>query len=271
MINHARTLLLNRSDQKPGFLGEELIPEEFGVLELSTTIETIRGKLFGAAPDRTMLNYRLRQLMTVLHRMDVEEFLLELDSRFTYAIGEDPELFSDDEFDPVVNQVLGIETATVLTGTLNPPDVSGHSQWDLLLDVDTVGETATVTRRTPSPQDTTDPFPIVATGTLTEPIDLGGSGLFLQYKTEGTGPNVQFIVTGISRPRKTMGDLEFELGSIGEENILNIFGIGSPLGNQEPFVTFRNLWRTHPEQPYRVAGMILATIFQIERTRLATP
>ena len=68
MYNHARTLLMNLSGTDevfPEYPGDELIPAEFQKLELTTAISALRSRLFGASPDRAMLNYRTNQYLQV--------------------------------------------------------------------------------------------------------------------------------------------------------------------------------------------------------------
>lgn len=92
MINHARTLLMNVAGA-PGFngeLGEEIVPPDFIPAALPGSINTLRRTLFGADPDRVMLNYRARQLMQVLHSTPLVEYVTSLDSRITYDFSDDP-------------------------------------------------------------------------------------------------------------------------------------------------------------------------------------
>ncbi len=69
------------------------------------------------------------------------------------------------------------------------------------------------------------------------------------------------------RPTLDLGQIVAGLSQSGEENMLRVFGVGSPLGATEPFLTFRKLWSTHPELPYRLGGLLLAMIYQMERLR----
>ena len=86
MINHVRTLLLNRGrDGTPRTSpGEEYVPPTFAPRALTTPLRTAFTTLYGGDPDRLMLNYRLRQLTALLHSTELEEYVLAKDPRVTY-------------------------------------------------------------------------------------------------------------------------------------------------------------------------------------------
>lgn len=95
MINHARTLILNRSDKnRPsyGVDGEEFIPEEYKQLATPAEIKKIRDSMLGTAGDPLYENYILYILMHVLHSVDVSrDYILGLDPRYTYdSRGKNP-------------------------------------------------------------------------------------------------------------------------------------------------------------------------------------
>jgi hypothetical protein len=86
MINHARTLLLNKSSANymPGSLGEEYIPPGYVAVALPTHINTARKILFGANPDQEFVNFRLYELLSLIHNTELAEFVYALDPRVTY-------------------------------------------------------------------------------------------------------------------------------------------------------------------------------------------
>ena len=69
------------------------------------------------------------------------------------------------------------------------------------------------------------------------------------------------------RPRLDLGQIAANLSQSGEPSTDRLFGLGDPYGSAEPFKTFRNLWYTHKELPYRLGGLLLALIYQLERVR----
>jgi hypothetical protein len=90
MINHFRTLLLNRKrDFRPvyGDHGEEYIPEEFEQLELPADLVRIRNVLLGEYGDPLYENYRMAQYLTLIHtHATLWQYIVEHDDRITYDI-----------------------------------------------------------------------------------------------------------------------------------------------------------------------------------------
>jgi hypothetical protein len=93
VINHVRTLLLNRDGEgnSPG-PGEEYTPPAYREVELPPELQKVRDVLFGASPDRRMLLYRLRQFMALLHSTPLSPFVTMDDPRITYRLDAEPGL-----------------------------------------------------------------------------------------------------------------------------------------------------------------------------------
>lgn len=90
MINHTRTLLSGLPGQ--GFVtgeGEEYSPPDYQPPILSLPLQAVRGVLFGPAPDRRAILYRLRQFMAILDATPLTADVTAIDSRRTDA-GERP-------------------------------------------------------------------------------------------------------------------------------------------------------------------------------------
>src|SRR5690606_37703460 len=82
MINHVRTLLLGLPGAaSPGYqtAGEEFVDPTFQPVALPTYLAAVRRTLFGVDPDRLMLNYRLKQLLEVIHATELAEYVTFLD------------------------------------------------------------------------------------------------------------------------------------------------------------------------------------------------
>lgn len=82
MVNHGRTLLLNRAVGAESIL-HEFIPPEYQPVVLTPDLTAVKNVLFGDSPDIFTLDYRARQLLTILHT-NFGKYLLDLDSRITY-------------------------------------------------------------------------------------------------------------------------------------------------------------------------------------------
>lgn len=86
MINYIRTLLLNRSRDgaSPDEPGEEYIPSSFRERALTTDLQLAHTILLGSDSDRLFRNYRLRQLLTLLHNSEYGYLATAADPRVTY-------------------------------------------------------------------------------------------------------------------------------------------------------------------------------------------
>lgn len=83
MINHARTLLLNALPA-PGQPGEEYIPADYKIRAVPPYLAQVRQVLLGHDTPREVQNYRVRQLMTLLHSSNLAQHIYKLDPRVTY-------------------------------------------------------------------------------------------------------------------------------------------------------------------------------------------
>jgi hypothetical protein len=266
MFNHFRTLLLNRADS--GFDAApagELVPTEFRPVALPSYLQDIRGRLFGITPDLAMLNYRLKQYLTLLRCTELEQFVLDLDPRITYDAADEHDLVPPDLFQPKVTQVDGVPTNLLMAGTSTAPDYTGemHYQYNLnalLSQEDGHTATAAVKRVLPDPQLWISP--LVLTGGVSDYFDLPGSGYRAALTT--TNPATSFIIEGYRRPQWSLGQIAALVEATGEPNMLSLFGVQKV----EPWLTFSNLWYEHPELPYQLGGLLLAVAYRTEEVRL---
>lgn len=255
MINHARTLLLNRKpDNVPygGQLGDEYLPIAYRkVTTMPTYLSSIRNILFSADPDRLFSNYRARQYMTLLHSTELVEFVLELDPRITYDRNNE-DLFAD-----ALYEITPPEDDIYVNGKLGAPDKLGRSfhQWSVKV---SSGSTVTVTRETPTKQVSVQEYTM--TDGLSSSVKLVGSEASIRFR-QTIGKT--WVLSGYARPEKDLGVIEAELGSTGAVFLNDLFGVGTEVGGAEPFTTFRNLWFGHTELSYRVGGILLAVIYRM--------
>ena len=259
MINHGRTLLLNlRGDTAPApdFPGEEVIPPDYipRVLDSSTT--TVRRFLFGTAPDRLMLNYRARQLLSLIHaNRDLEPFLTDLDPRITYWPVDDRVLF-DQTFGDTVTQVAGgVPVELEIVGGAVPENGSGQlqRQWQVTV---TSATTALVTQYTPTPGVIAESYAI--TDGLSSLIPVNGAGFSVRFPEANVGTS--WLIDSVLRPTQDLGQLVVSLEDAGEPAFLDLFGSGPA----EPMRTFRNLWRQNPQLSWKLAGLVLGLIYHMD-------
>lgn len=261
MFNHARTLLLNLSGVSgylPDTPGEELIPAEYRPVVLPTYLEVVRLRLFGATPDRAMLNYRSAQLLRLIAATELQTHVRALDPRITYETAT-RQLMQPETFTPQIHQYAGPSSAQLtLLGEPIKPDVSGKSAYSYQL---TVASATLQIRRVVFPlQDTS--YPVTLTRGLSDVVPLPFSGYKVQVNT--TGP-AAWTVQGFLRPQLSLAEIEQGLRSVGEPYLIQLFGASLV----EPYQTFRNCWEQHPEFAYRLGGLVLATIYRTEELRNA--
>lgn len=263
MYNHARTLLMNIKGGTRVFgnyPGDELIPDTYRQLELPTYLDVFRMRFFGAMPDRTMLNYRVAQLMTLIESTELQSHVLALDSRLTYPSSA-TKLFDPATFSPVVQLMTPkLDPSAVLTllGSAISPDASGICQYQYDI---TKGVTnfVDIVRKTVPPVTASKQYTF--TDGLSSVIELPLSGYKFRHNTTTTG--VTWRVSGFLRPANNLLTIEQGLRSIGEPYLLQLFGVS----DEEPYLTFRNCWNKHPEFAYRLGGLVLAMIYRTEEIR----
>jgi len=261
MYNHARSLLMNLNGSTRIFAnvpGDELIPADYRKLNLPTYLDTFRTRFFGAMPDRSMLNYRTAQLLTMIQATQLQSHILALDPRITY--GSYPEQAALQEaFEPKVNQYDGT-TSDRITVIGNPisPDSSGLAGYDYRIELD--GANINIERLTPPAQSKSEL--ITLTSGLSQVVALPLSGY--QVRVDSVGP-AAWTLKGFLRPTNSLSSVEEGLQSIGEPYLLELFGVS----DEEPYLTFRNCWKKHPEFAYQLGGLVLAMIYRTEEIRNA--
>lgn len=262
MINHARTLLLNRTGSA-GFnpiLCEEIIPADYVAKTTPSYISNIRRVLFGANPDKYMLNYRGRQLMAMLHASELEEFVLELDPRITYSF-DNSDATSDKLFVPIVTRTdsESDHNDLFIGGDVPIPDYSGRMHYAWTVEWDNTNNLTKATLLKPHTAQSQAPS---FTSSLLSPVTLPGTNM--NYRHLDTNSNNSWRVSQLCRPVETLADLVPRLEALNGESMLELFGVGTSRASSEPFKTFYNLWRGHFALPYKLGGLVLALIYRMD-------
>ena len=291
MYNHARTLLVNLTGEDSIYTdlpGDELIPSTFTKLNLPRYITAIRSKLFGAMPDRFMLNYRSAQLLKIIQSTRLRDYVTALDNRITYDVGNTT-LYDSTIYTPTVVPFNPNQTARLsVIGNSSIPDAHGQCGYvfqlyylaeDLTIDYELAedGDTfvteagdpialesitsayLTVKRLTP-PVTQTKPVVNVVSG-LSNVIDLPYSEYKVRLDTEQA--NIGWTIKGFLQPQASMLDLVTQLEAVTEQDKIKLFGVVK----EEPFLTFYNCWQNHPNLNYRLAAFTLALIYRTEAIR----
>lgn len=280
MINHARTLLMNRADNDFDRIGEEIVDPTFRPLsdtEMPSGAIAIRRVLFGPEPDAEMLNYRCRQLLVLVHATELADYLLALDPRVTYDLA-DTQLGDDALFLPVVREYVPTSANVRLSyidGFGTAPDTSGVLRTGWNLSIVSVNSGPLRTRISAQPMGSNVHVGAeyhdlnLTAGYSTPAFTLAGTTLRLRVNwladplTNADGTWHLWLRT---RPQRTIPELETALQGLGTP-VLDIFGVGTAVGASEPYVTLWRLWREHPISAYRMASLVVALVYQMNRVR----
>jgi hypothetical protein len=259
MINHARTLLLNVSGTTSSReeLGEEYIPETFAAFELPSYLQVVRRVLLGAAPDRYFLNCRARELMQLLHTTELAEYVYQLDTRVTYWPEQAGALLgSRTEITRAQNQGPA-STKLLIFGAPRSNALLGRARYSYRISVETgLEQLFRVSIRT---DDLADHYTEFNSSDVSPIINFPDTPLKLRVQNPQTG--AAWSVTTTARPEPIITTLLPVLEILGEPVVLELFGVST---KNEPYATFRNLWFDHPLPVYRLAGLVLATIYRTD-------
>lgn len=256
MINHFRTLLSNGAGPvfPGGTPGAAYVPP-FTPLLLPNSLEAIRSRLFGPNPDVFFKNYRVRQLLAVVHAGPLDAYVRALDTRITYATTA-PDLLDESLYVPVVHPLSGT-AADVLTvaGTPAAPDPTGQAYRSYRIAPTGSGTVQVTLQQSPGSN-------LVLNFTPGDVLPLTGSGYTFKLTTDN--PGAAWLVEIINRPQWDLGELVAGLGSLGEPTLLKLFGVP----RVEPYTTFANLWETQHETPLRLAALVTALVYRTEEWRV---
>ncbi len=265
MINHARTLLMNRSgaNQSLAGLGEEHIPDTFKAQALPGWLKSYHAAVFGAAPDNTYLNFQVDRLLRLVHKTDYESYLFGQDSRITYAPRAESAFnevdyaltwSTSDPFIVGVNRV-GDLIASAAQGRM-------HYQWSLVL---AAGGAVTVTNLRSQETASVNAFN-ASTPQLSSLIPLPGYDISVKLDLL-TGAAAAWTGTAyvntLLRPTEELHSIVSRVASLAAFRN-NLFGTD----RVEPYLTFSGLWDqdTFPE---KLAGFVLALIYRLEAYRVS--
>jgi hypothetical protein len=243
----------------PLFFGEEAVPKSFRELEYPTFIEDVRQKLFGSNPDRSMLNYRLRQLMEVLHSTDdLAGHVRDFDPRITYTDSLRTDIFAEESFQPVITQIAGASADLHVQSGPTAPDLTGRVFHQYT--VSTISDaTARVRQDTPPVKESI--FDYTFNSGISSRIDLFDSGYGVLLSTNTTGTAWKFEVR--NRPTFDVGQIVEDIATLGEPLFLQLFGVAP----EEPMLTFFQLWDKNKETAFRLGGLLLALATRADEVR----
>lgn len=341
MINHARTLLLNRARRHTHYSddGYEYVPPEFKPVELPPTLAMVRQILFGSAPDNYFLNYRCRELLSYIHTTDLAEYIYKFDKRVTYWPETHKPFFAPAGKRISITQMYGQPQKFTVVGNLKALNSLGRANCQYTIDLSrVVAENDDIVLQLKLQQiGSRSAAAVVAVGSLDTPpilvlpnteiklrldaiIPPLGVDIFLSERndnmrvetytpgaetnlaiepptirrimsesdaimifesysaslgnaiyTEDTeistqelpGLAARWFVETKAAPEPILPTAISALEMIGEPASIELFGFK----NEEPYLTFKNLWFDHPLPMYKLAGIVLALIYRTEELR----
>jgi len=250
--NYIRTLLLNQGPADFDNLAEEYVSPFFVPRDLPPSFLKIRSVLYGGNPDREMLNFRLYQLMQLLHATQLVEYVLQDDNRITYTPFDQEELFFT-AFGARSTAALGTTTEMNIIGDITPNEASGilRHEWRVL-----VNDAGTITVTEYKPTSAQSLYEYTLTDGLSNLIPLSGSSLLFNFNG---GAGDQWFVEATAKPVRNMAEILATLCQVvSPADMLVLFG-ESPV---EPYLTFRNLWKKNEQYAYKLGGLLLAMAFR---------
>jgi hypothetical protein len=261
MINHGRTLLLNRDGANrpdPEFFLEEYVPTDYKAVDLTSSLYAVHKSVFGEGADDAYANLRAWQSMRAIHSTEFVSLIYELDPRVTY-INSRSLVDAERPYEAVPANNIASGYEAFLAGE---PQVSlANPRIDYNWEVEAISPfTVRVTdmhARKVSEQTT------LFVDSLSSPIVMTGQqSVNVRIRSSSTLPvGGVWRVTLQARPTD-FSDVIAALSALSDEVTLALFGSG-----EEPYATFRELWDKHNYFHYRVSGILLALIYRTEELR----
>lgn len=137
MINHARTLLLNKARDTAHYTdpGYEYIPPGYRPAQLPENLKALRAVLFGATPDNYFLNFRAHELLSYMHGTDLRVFVERLDPRITYWPNNVNTFFAPASKRVTVTQTYGVPQRLAVAGNLSAIETKGRASNTYIVDL----------------------------------------------------------------------------------------------------------------------------------------
>lgn len=257
MVNHARTLLLNRRNTELQSSWSEFVSDEFVPTALPTYLQKTWNVLFGLSPDAMMMNWRANQYMNVLASSEFYEYVTALDSRDT--IPKTYKKITDDL--PVIACSTSSNPAIFIGQPIDVPSLGrmGHNfrvVYSETPDVFTVNNIGLDTEVT---------YAATPSGSNYAKIPLGTSTV---YFTTAVSPALtegdEWLVELVATPSKSLVDIVNDLEKVSTEYMSQIM-----TASKEPYITFNRLWSDSRGFALKLTGFLLSWIYKHEEVRNA--
>lgn len=209
----------------------------------------VRQALFGPSADRAMMNFRVREVLNLLHATELAHYVTDLDPRITYWPPHSDKLSRALAFGATVSQVAGDPVALNFRGS--PPVAVGtiYQRW-LVTVLDSAN--VQVNREIEPTSSVTSAY--VITDTLSNAIPLTGSNLSVQFAQPGSDlPS--WLIIALAHPTHLLPDALAGMAAAGVDKLFK---------PTAPYTDFQRLWNS-PVLPsiYRIGAAVLALGYQL--------
>lgn len=259
MINHCRTLLLNRDGNKrpaPTYYLEELVPAEFRAVSLPGWLKALHDTLVSPECDNAFANFRMWQYMKLLHSTKFKAYVYALDSRVTYDYDHGPTIVKES----AIYTPLNIEAQGVPLYFFGEPAQSAQTS-RLFRSWEVEALSASVVRSTSlqggPPVDTDVTFD----AGLSSPILMvGQNGFAVRIGADPLPIPAKWLVETFVKPDADLTELLDPL-------TLYVHAHPELFPKRAPFDTFGQLWNKEFALAYRMSGLLLAFAYHTEGVR----
>jgi hypothetical protein len=206
-----------------------------------------------------MMNYRLRQLTTLIHSNELSQYIYDLDPRVTYWPNKDESLFESVGFGVSTRLLSSTSTNWVIKVLGNP---NTHKATNNLLDsweIEVLTSTSVrITHRLP-PFETTDVSFTVTSG-ISNAISLPNT-LFSFALIPGGSTLPIWALDFTFRPVLELSDI-YLLAQQATDLGIDLFG------EDEFYQEFKKIWEHNAlAMPYRLSALVLAWMYRAEELR----
>jgi hypothetical protein len=255
--NQLRSVLLNENGTNnpgPAFVGEEYVDSTFMAKTITDELLAVY-RLFFSNADRAMKNYRLHELMSVIHSSELVTYATNLDTRITYWPATNNSIFTSIFNSPDINQLAG--TAALYLYGVNGPVPGTERIYNSYTVTVTDGSHVQVVWETdPNGLSSLISSYSISSG-VSNVIALQGGPLSFNFQS---GIGASWRVVWIAKPQRSLADVGVQLQNDFTSDLqLVLFG-ANPI---EPYLTFKNIWLNHPSRLYKIVGVALALAYRI--------
>lgn len=262
MINHARSLLINRPGgaQSLKELGEEYIPPAFRGQKLPPWLQSCWRVIFGSNPDNTYQNYRAEQLIRTISATEYAPYLRYHDTRETYDMLSAGD-FADAQYELKPALATAATAANIVEVTRVGDLIADESVGAMKLNWSVTINDGILSIKNTRTQVSSTCDIYNSDSKLSDEFRLPGSPLSARIRwgaaTATTDWNAEGSLSALLRPKRGIDEIVTDLDALNVDTV-RLFGSLA----KEPYLTFYGLW-SQQEMPLRLTGFVLAMIFRM--------